>query len=150
MSSAVERGVLRGRPFGGVMTLVSKRLHNFTKIVCATDRYVIVIVGNSLIINVYFPCVGTADRCSLGAAIYPSHSVLIGGDFNTDLDKASPVTQMLCSFLSEVNLTRCDRLFHGPYLSTYHNESLNHESNIDFFAVSNPEAVLLFSVLDLA
>ena len=55
---------------------------------------------------------------------------------------------MLCSFLSEVNLTRCDRLFHGPYPSTYHNESLNHESNIDFFA-SNPEAVLLFSALDL-
>ena len=56
---------------------------------------------------------------------------------------------MLCSFLSEVNLTRCDRLFHGLYPSTYHNESLNHESNIDFFAVTNPEAVLLFSVLDL-
>ena len=77
---------------------------------------------------------------------YPSHSVLIGGDFNTDLDKASQVTQMLCSFFSEVNLTRCDRLFHGPYPSTYHNESLNHERH---FAVNNPEAVLLFSVLDL-
>jgi len=88
MSSAVERSVLRGRPFGGVMTLVSKRLHNFTKIVCATDRYVIVIVGNSLIINVYFLCVGTADRLlvceelmdnlTLWVQRYPSHS----GDFH--------------------------------------------------------------------
>ena len=159
MSSAVERGVLRGRPFGGVMTLVSKRLHNFTKIVCATERYVIVTVGNILIINVYFPCVGTADRLlvceeiidnlTLWVQRYPRHSVLIGGDFNTDLDKVSPATQMLGSFLSEKNFTRCDRLFHGPYLSTYHNESLNHESNIDFFTVSNPDAVLLYSVLDL-
>ena len=62
MSSAVERGVLRGRPFGGAMTLVSKHLHNFTKIVCATECYVIVTAGNILIINVYFPCVGTANR----------------------------------------------------------------------------------------
>ena len=108
MSSAVERGALRDRPFGVVMTLVSKPLHSFTKIVCATNRYVIVIVGNSLIINVYFPCVGTADRLlvyeevidnlTLWVQRYPSRSVLIGGDFNTDLDKASPVTQMLCKF----------------------------------------------------
>ena len=96
MSSAVERSVLRGRSFGGVMTLVSKRLHNFTKIVCVTDRYVIVIVSNSLIINVYFPCVGTADRLlvcedvidnlTLWVQRYPSHSVLIGGALNTDLE----------------------------------------------------------------
>ena len=31
MNSTVEEGVLRGRPFGGVMTLVSKRLQKFTK-----------------------------------------------------------------------------------------------------------------------
>jgi len=29
MSSCVERGVLRGRPFGGVMTLVGKKLSMF-------------------------------------------------------------------------------------------------------------------------
>ena len=76
---------------------MTKRLHNFTKIVCPADRYLIVIVGYSLIIiNIYFPCVGTADRLlvceevianlTLWVQRYPSHSVLIGGALNTDLE----------------------------------------------------------------
>ena len=56
MSSCVESGVLRGRPFGGVMTLVSRKLSLCTKIICASDRFVIVTVGNLLIVNVYMPC----------------------------------------------------------------------------------------------
>jgi len=62
MVSTVASGVLRGRPFGGVMTLVHKRLQNCTTVVCAADRYVVVVVGNLLVINVYFPCTGTANR----------------------------------------------------------------------------------------
>ena len=62
MNSTVEQGVLRGRPFGGVMTLVSKRLQKFTKVLCVTDRYVILTVGDILLVNVHFPCVGTINR----------------------------------------------------------------------------------------
>ena len=51
MTSCVENGILRGRPFGGVMTLVKKKLQKHSKIVCAADRYVIVSVGDLLIIN---------------------------------------------------------------------------------------------------
>ena len=45
MSSRVEAGVLRSRPFGGVMTLVSRKLSLCTRIICVSDRFVIVIVG---------------------------------------------------------------------------------------------------------
>jgi len=62
MRSCVESGVLYGRPFGGVSVLVNKRLQQYTEIVCCSDRYVAVIVGNVLIFNIYFPCVGTPDR----------------------------------------------------------------------------------------
>jgi len=65
MSSAVEAGVLRGRPFGGVITLISRKLQNYTKVVCTGERYVIVLVGNLLICNVYFPCSDTRDRCRM-------------------------------------------------------------------------------------
>ena len=54
MRSAVEAGVLRGRPFGGVMTSISRKLQKYTKIVCTGERYVIVIVGSLLICNVYY------------------------------------------------------------------------------------------------
>ena len=37
------------------------------------------------------------DNLTLWVQRYPRHSVLIGGDFNTDLDKVSPATQVaLC------------------------------------------------------
>jgi len=38
MSSAVEAGVLRGRPFGGVISLISRKLQNYTKVVCTGER----------------------------------------------------------------------------------------------------------------
>jgi len=54
MSSTVATGVLYGRPFEGVMTLVNKRLQNHTTIVCAAERYVAVTVGNLSIFNSLF------------------------------------------------------------------------------------------------
>ena len=38
------------------MTLVSRRLQKCTQVVCAAERFVVVIVGNYLVINVYLPC----------------------------------------------------------------------------------------------
>ena len=141
------------------MTLVSKRLQKFTKVVCVTDRYVILTVGDILLVNVYFPCVGTInrllvyeeiiDKLTLWVQKYSCHNVIIGGDLNTDLDKVNPATEVICNFIAENNYSRCDRLFHGNYLPTYHNESLNHESYIDYFVVSKADAVLSYSVLDL-
>ncbi len=61
MSAAVESGVLRGRPFSGVMTLVNKKHEKYVKVVCAADRYAVVVVGDLLILNVYLPCDGTND-----------------------------------------------------------------------------------------
>jgi len=44
------------------MTLVSNKLLNSTQFVCSDDRYVIVIVGNLMIVNVYLRCVETTNR----------------------------------------------------------------------------------------
>jgi len=60
MSSCVQEGVLRGRPFGGVMMLVNRKMK--AEVVCAADRFVVVATGNPLIVNVYVPCAGSNDR----------------------------------------------------------------------------------------
>ena len=65
MQDVVSSGVLRGRPFGGVMTLVCNKLQKFTKILSTMERLVVIIVGHVLVINVYFPCVGTIDRLNI-------------------------------------------------------------------------------------
>ena len=55
MSSTVESGILYGRPFGGVAILVSKHLVSHTQLVFASDRYVIAVVGDTLVVSVYLP-----------------------------------------------------------------------------------------------
>jgi len=65
MSGVVESGPLRGRPFGGLMCLINNALREVTQTVYCSERLAIVRIANFLIVNVYFPCVGTLNRQSL-------------------------------------------------------------------------------------
>jgi len=44
------------------MILLRNNLNAFTETLCAPERLVIIRLGNSLIANIYVPCVGTPDR----------------------------------------------------------------------------------------
>lgn len=66
MDASTNDGILRGRPWGGVGTLVSRSLPGIVKCIACTDRYVIVAVGNLLLVNVYLPyCRNALDRDQL-------------------------------------------------------------------------------------
>ena len=52
MSKTLETGVLRGRPFSGIMILIKKKLRNITETILCSERYAIVKVGNCVIANV--------------------------------------------------------------------------------------------------
>ena len=62
MANQLESGMLRGRPFGGVMALTRKDLRSHTQLIHCDDRFVVMRVANYLIVNVYLPCSGTKDR----------------------------------------------------------------------------------------
>jgi len=144
MGSSVESGPLYGRPFGGVMILVNSKLYKCTRLVTAEEQYVAVIVGNLLLINTYMPCVGSINRQLIYEEVlqkialciddYSHLVVIIGGDFNVDLNENNPASNLHNQFAKEKGLARCGKLFAGPYLSTYQNESLMCHSNIDFFS----------------
>ena len=144
---SVEQGVLRGRPFGGVMILVSNGLQKITRVICATDRYVVVAVGFTLFVNVYFPCVGSVDRLFIYEELidnlsvclnnFPTYKLVIGGDFNTDLDKYCPASSLVGSFMSTYGLHRCDLLFPANRIATFFNDVLGTESYIDYILVSD-------------
>ena len=120
MRSSVESDVLYGRPFGGVCILVSKKLLHCTEIICCSDRFVVVGVSRSLFISVYLPCVGSIDRmcvieeilCELEDYIskYSDRLIIIGGDFNTDLDRVNPASDLINRFAATNGLHRCDKL----------------------------------------
>ena len=109
MKKSVEKGMLQGRPFGGVMTLINKKLRKIVETIHCEDRYTAVRIGNCLIINVYLPCVGSQDRqfiCEeLLASIsnlcerYCDYKCIIAGDFNTDLDSSDFVAVCIDNFM---------------------------------------------------
>jgi len=70
MFESVQSGVLMDRPFGGVVSLVNKKLRHVTETVCYRERYTVIKVINYLIVNVYLPCVGTADRLLICSNIF--------------------------------------------------------------------------------
>ena len=92
----------------------------------------------------YLPCVGTADRmdiiesvvCDLNDWIqrYNDRTVIIGGDFNTDLDKSNPASDLLNRFIIDYKFERCDTLqTNGQKRVTFFNDGQGAQSQIDFF-----------------
>lgn len=142
MSDKVETGMLRGRPFGGVVTLVKSSLRRETSTIHSSDRYVIVKVRNCLFVNIYLPCSGTANRqlvcddvlSDIGGWLsrYTDCSVVMAGDFNVNLDCTDSVANSIHDFVSYHNLLRCDELFPSEKRPTYVNTALNSESYIDY------------------
>jgi len=96
MSNCVAAGMLRGRPFGGVMALINKRLRKVVETVYCDERFVIVRVANYIVINVYLLSAGSSDRLFIGDEVLTNIFVqcerfyecelIIGGDFNVNLD----------------------------------------------------------------
>ena len=158
MSSRVEAGFLRGRPFGGVLIMIKDSLRKITKTVHCSDRYVIVKVGDCLFVNVYLPCVGSTDRrlicdnvvLEIGAwcSRFSDCKIIVGGDFNVDLDGSDIVARNVLTFADNYDLVRCDELFPNERCPTYVNIALNHESCIDYIIVSSDCLVTNFSVID--
>jgi len=140
MSLAVESGLMKGRPFGGVIAMIHNNLRNVTETVYSCERCCMVKVGNYLIANVYLPCSGTDNRLliiqDLLADIWSwrerfnSCEFITAGDLNVDLDSVDTVSNYINSFLNEHSLSRCDLLAGKAKTATYVNEALNHYSTI--------------------
>jgi len=56
MTETLEHGILIGRPFGGVCTLIKNSIVSNAEILLCSDRSVIVRIGLLAFINVYLPC----------------------------------------------------------------------------------------------
>ena len=158
MTKCLDTGLLRGRPYGGVMTLISNKLRKHTVTVHCDERFVIVKIFNYLFINVYLPCSGTENRLTACVDLladiwswrdyYSDCRCVIAGDFNTKLDSSDEVALCLTDFIADCSLVRCDDLFPSQKVNTYVNVSLNQESHIDYVLVSNANDVTRFAVLD--
>jgi exonuclease III len=158
MESRVASGPLIGRPFGGVMMLIKNSLCHATECVYRAERCVIIRIGNILCINIYLPCAGTANRLLICEDViadvsswldkFPTCTLLLGGDFNTDLDSNAVVSSCINNFLYQRSLMRCDKLMPGVINYTFYDEPNDHRSYIDYIMLSDVKDVVSFEVLD--
>ena len=64
---------------------------------------------------------------------YNDRTVIIGGDFNTDLDKSNPASDLLNRFIIDHKFERCDTLqTNGQKRFTFFNDVQGDQSQIDF------------------
>ena len=155
MEDAVSKGILNGRPFGGVSISWSHDLdHAITPLSNFRHKRLVGIEMKTsqksiIFLCVYMPFYDTANRSECLAETldvitmlenvieqHPNHNVIIGGDINSELKNASPFDPFWCDFMSKNQLTCCDSLF-PPSSVTYHHVSLGHKKWNDHFLVSN-------------
>ena len=158
MAGQLESGMLRGRPYGGVMTLIKTDLRKMTTTIYCDERFVIVKILNCLFINVYLPCVGSSDRSVICNDVldnilswmsrYQGCECVIAGDFNVNLDGNDALTLRINSLMNDCSLARCDDIVPSQKVNTYVNHSLKQESCIDYILVSKECYVNNFVVLD--
>ena len=157
MTDCVHIGPVYGRPYGGVVILVRNDLINNTECICTNERYVIIRVGDLLIVNVYLPCDGTNDRALICSDIlndvlswrsrFLDCSCIIGGDFNVNLDTNNAISVHINKFLVDNEFIRSDVATGCTCKFTYANEALQCFNKIDYF-VCNRLKVDSFDVKD--
>jgi hypothetical protein len=88
--------------------------------------------------------------CEIGIQLDNFHCCvhLLGGDFNSVLDKLDPAATAINTFLSARKVARCDLAVGCKVDYTYFNESLGCHSCIDYFLISDAGLVDRFSVVD--
>lgn len=150
MTRNAGRGIRQGRPFGGIAILIRRDLLHGFKCLARMERFICVMLCNTLIVNVYLP-VNTGNKeyaeqleCtlqSISSVIMNenTHNVIIGGDFNCDFNRRCTGQKILTDFMESLDLTLCDTLVDEEYVDTvltYHCPNGQGGSFIDHFCVS--------------
>ena len=147
-----------GRPAGGVAMLISNELKDHCRTLSSSSNFLVVKLYDYVIVNLYLPCAGTADRlliideilsdvAAIIEDIDDNCTLLIGGDLNCDLDSSAEAAKAVNLFAQNFCLHRSDQIA-GFRANTYVNVALNCSSCVDYFLISQPRNVVNFSVLD--
>ena len=159
MEQAVSHSVLRGRPYGGVATLIHNDFIGRATCVKCAERYNIITVDNIIFINVYMPCnapgsveivKSVLDDIENVICLFPDYNIVLGGDFNVDLTNTCHTSKAIQSFMSNHQLILCNDIIKPNCQYTYCHDSLQHQSMLDYFIMSRALTVDLYdcSILD--
>ena len=145
VDAILGKGVLRGRPFGGLAIFVRANIINNLKIVNLSDRLIVIKVNNVLLSNVYMPCNDSDLAISILGTIADlldnnvsnADHVILAGDFNLSLIHDNPMVDSFKQFLNSCHLVNAYDYLNNRVDYTYKHPSLDNKSVIDYIFVSN-------------
>lgn len=164
MDSTLAQGILRGRTHGGVHIFVRKSLeYSLGQITCITcaERFVIILIGKLLLINVYLPYTRSPDDREILQAILNEidsfivdiayNYVIIAGDYNCDVTQHSATAALINNWMANYNLSLANKLLRIPctITHTFSSKSHNGHSYIDHFFVSSNPVDLVTYIKDI-
>ena len=111
MCKVIGKGILKGRPYGGVGSLIKKHA-NKMKFVAKDDRYLAITLYDNLIVNIYlsvnkkpnsYNCSVIDILTGIGNLIelHIKHKIVIGGDFNFDFASNHPGCILIEEFMRD-------------------------------------------------
>jgi hypothetical protein len=68
MENAIQSGILRGRPFGGLAVMLKNNIAKNVECLAAVERYMVLKIGKLTLVNVYAP---------VNSKNYDRHSVIL-------------------------------------------------------------------------
>jgi exonuclease III len=155
MTDVISRGVLTGRPFGGVAIFVKDSVASMVRLITNTCRYIILQFNDMLLINVYLPSSGTIGyedeyidclACITNDVADLSYShIILGGDMNLDFAAVHPLKNDLIEFADNLNLTFLYNKLTASQ-SSYRVLASGASSLIDHFAISKTIEDQVFGV----
>ena len=146
MDDVCSKGVLRGRPFGGLAIFVRESLCSSLVCLVKSERVLAVKIGGCIFICVYFPVSNSsAEYASMisnvisvmeDIAVQNMHCpIIIGGDFNLEFVNGFTRCHGLNDFIVSNNMHRCKSAAGTMY--TFCAENRNAQSFIDHFLVND-------------
>jgi len=151
MESALCHGILSGRPWGGVSTLLKSSSCKDVIFSVCKERFVLLILSDSCFLNIYLPSANNSSELDVllallteidGAIInakcnFSIHNTFVGGDMNINFKLKSRAAAMFNEFVNRWGVTACKDIITPNLNYTYCNEALKHYSLIDYIFLSN-------------
>jgi len=157
MEHAVSSGIIIGRPFGGVATLINNKYKDFIIDHNCSKRFNIISLGDIALINVYLPSITNNDSLLLFNTILSDIStdieklsfkqIVFGGDMNCGPTRSNKSWNILLSYLSKFGLHSVE---HKPNAYTFSQEKVGSYKFIDhFFTDCNVASILKVNSIDM-
>ena len=106
-NNVIEKGMLRGRPFGGLVVYINTKYAKYAKLVHKSDRFIVVELYECSSIPDFINCtINVLSYIQNVLSIIDYSNIVLGGDLNPDWNSSNPIFHVFKQFMND-KLSKC-------------------------------------------